>query len=652
MQSTTEIIRENSRRKAVMYSPYDPITGLGSTIERVAVPITDSSILYLPKSMSALAAVTLIVKHGSIKNALAAIGQQGNELEFLSGLQEERLNHDFEFWAFTTVKIQDKQTKELIPFKLNRGQRKTLARLERMRLEGIPIRAILLKARQWGGSTLVQMYMAWIQVRLKKRWHSAIVADVEGQARNIRGMFTNMAKEYPLGPLTFGPYEGSSKNRVILERECVVGIGSAQEPDSLRSFDFSMLHESEVGLWKSTATRSAEALAQSLAATVPDFPYTLVVKESTAKGVGNYFHREWQAAVSGKSAYDPIFVAWWEIERYQIAVPDYKQFISTFKEYDWYLWEQGATLEGIAWYRKTKDDDQYDDWSMKSEYPSSADEAFQSTGRRAFRPYYVSQARKTCRKPAFIGDLFAGSEKGKEALQNITFSSMPKGSLKVWDLPDTEEMVTNRYCVFGDIGGRTDKADYSTLTVLDRYPMIEGGVSEVVASWRGHLDQDLFAWVAARVAKWYNNALLGIEVNSLNQSQDEGSHGLTVLDEIAKHYENLFTRTDPEKIAEGIPAKYGFHTNVTTKTMLIDGLNGALRDSGFVEREIEACDEYDYYEIKPNGSYGAVDGEHDDILMTRAGAYWLATSYMKPPAVIKKSSPGSMKKKIVNEATV
>ena len=86
--------------------------------------------------------------------------------------------------------------------------------------------------------------------------------------------------------------------------------------------------------------------------------------------------------------------------------------------------------------------------------------------------------------------------------------------------------------------------------------------------------------------------------------------------------------------------------------MLIDGLNGALRDSGFVEREIEACDEYDYYEIKPNGSYGAVDGEHDDILMTRAGAYWLATSYMKPPAVIKKSAPGSMKKKIVNEATV
>lgn len=69
-------------------------------------------------------------KHGSIKSALAAIGQQGNELEFLDGLQEERLNHDFEFWAFTTVKIQDKQTKEHSRSKVNRGQRKTLARLE------------------------------------------------------------------------------------------------------------------------------------------------------------------------------------------------------------------------------------------------------------------------------------------------------------------------------------------------------------------------------------------------------------------------------------------------------------------------------------------------------------------------------------------
>lgn len=88
------------------------------------------------------------------------------------------------------------------------------------------------------------MYVAWIQVRLKKRWHSAIVADVEGQARNIRGMFTNMAKEYHLNYLRLElRYEGSSRTSV-LERECVVGIGSAQEPDSLRSFDFSMLHES------------------------------------------------------------------------------------------------------------------------------------------------------------------------------------------------------------------------------------------------------------------------------------------------------------------------------------------------------------------------------------------------------------------------
>ena len=55
---------------------------------------------------------------------------------------------------------------------------------------------------------------------------------------------------------------------------------------------------------------------------VPREPFTVVVLESTAKGIGNFFHDTWCDAVDGKSAYTPLFVPWFEIDIY------YKPFIN------------------------------------------------------------------------------------------------------------------------------------------------------------------------------------------------------------------------------------------------------------------------------------------------------------------------------------
>ena len=76
----------------------------------------------------------------------------------------ERFQTDFEYWCEKCVRIQDKLTGERIPFVLNRPQKKLLAVMEQQRREGKPIRIILLKSRQWGGSTLVQIYIAWFQL--------------------------------------------------------------------------------------------------------------------------------------------------------------------------------------------------------------------------------------------------------------------------------------------------------------------------------------------------------------------------------------------------------------------------------------------------------------------------------------------------------
>lgn len=660
MYSVQSIISDNAKRLAEFHSKYDPHTGIGSLVPRKKLVYflrAKRHELYLPSQLFEEPFFNTLEKLGSIESFLEYLGLPVTEesIEYFDlQIRNIRFEQDFEFWAFHCAKIQDKKSKQIIPFKANRPQRRLISKLEELRLAGVPIRLILLKARQWGGSTCIQIYMAWIQTMHKRNWHSAIVADVENQAKNIRGMYSKLAKNYPadVGKITFVPYEGSSKNKLIAERDCIIGIGSVKEPDSLRSFDFAMLHMSEVGLWKTTANRSAEDLAQSLQATVPDEPYTLVVQESTAKGVGNFFHRQWQNAEKGRSAYVPVFVPWFDIELYQKDVPDYEKFIATWREYEWFLWELGATIEGIYWYISTKEGYDYDDWRMKSEYPSTADEAFQSSGRRAFAQRYVLQARKNCRKPDVIGELFGASHIGQEALKDIVFEKNDKGALYIWAMPDKSVNVRDRYCAFADIGGRSEGADYSCIKVFDRYWMMDGGVPEVVAMWHGHIDQDMFAWKCAQIASFYNNALLAIEVNSLKKEMSEGEHYLTVLDQIAPYYNSLYARQESlDKVRHGLPVKYGFHTNKATKPLIIDTLNAALRENGYIERASSTCDELDYYEIKQDGSYGAVEGQHDDEVIITAGGVWLCGT-MPLPKIIEPGAYKSKKKNTISEATI
>ena len=643
------IIRENKARRKALFAPYDPVTGIGSPIERELIEFSVGSTELrwgIPKIMynENAALIDTIVREHRLETVLSQHGihdESAVEI-FIRDLINQRFRYDFEFWSVTAAKIQDKKTKQIIPFLLNGPQRKVLTKFEAMRTAEMPIRIIIDKARQWGGSTLVQIFMSWIQLIHKTRWHSCIVTDVEEQARNIRAMYTRLMAHYPkaFGEFQFSPLEGSQKNRIINERDCGIIIGSSQKPDSIRTFDLAMAHLSEVSFFKTTELRSAEDLAQSVRAGVAQVPYSLIALESTAKGVGNFFHREWMSAMDGKSAYVPVFIPWFEIEMYQkdIAEADLPAFVKWMNSepYGAYLWSLGATLEGIKWYFDYKAGENYDDWRMHSEFPSTWEESFQATGARVFSPAYVSQARRHRMDPEFVGDIRGKSQRGKEALEEIELIEAPRGNLSIWMYPDKDENISNRYVVSMDIGGRTPEADYSVIRVFDRYGIMDGGVPETVATWKGHTDQDLLAWKGAQIAKFYNNALFIPESNSYDKNSmlAEGDHFLTILDEVVKFYPNIYARTDPEKIRQGIPIRYGFHTNAASKPMIIDFLNGALRDELYYERDDRVFSELDTYEIKANGRYGAVDGCHDDLVMATAIGLWACLKHLPPPKIV------------------
>ena len=671
------IIKTNKERLKKNSAVYNPITGEGSTsIKREWVKIEGFPLTHinLPQKMLNDNFIIELIDKGAYKFLESHKNKSSNRKNLISLWLRfccERIKHDFEYWAKTMAVISDKGQGRDIPFTLNRPQRLYLNKMEILRENNKPIDIILCKARQWGGSTLTQLYMLWIQLVHKRNWNSVICGDIEKQSSIVAGILAKVINNYPTWAtegkkITTTPYQGTQKTRVITWSNSRYSIGSSQKPDSLRSEDISMAHLTEVGLWKATPGKKPEDLVQSIFGSIVSGPYTMKIIESTAKGVGNFFHRTWLDAVSKRNNFTPLFIPWYNIDMYskEIANNDYESFIESMDEYEQQLFNIGATLEAIAWYRD-KRREMSEEWRLFSEFPSTANEAFQSTGHRVFKISYVKNVRDSCVPPTWIGDLINKDnteeyryKNKKEIDSTLIFEPLQKGEqnkenvLKVWLMPETQKHFRNRYIVTVDVGGVSEKADYSCILVADRLAMLEGGVPEIAACWHGHIEHDKLAWKAVSIAKAYDNALLVIEANTLETEKTEGDNFEYILNEIAGKYNNLYCRTSETEIRQGRPRRWGFHTNSSTKPMVINFLIKAIRDGLYIERCIETTYELDLYEFKENGKeMGAVEGNHDDRVMATAILIWICYNY---PLPVKKQieNAGNKRTRIISEASI
>ena len=597
---------ENNLRKSALISDYDPITGKGCYGKRKAVSIQGKT-LYLPITM-------LNENHIS-------------QYTPREDVECTRIRYDFEFWCARCVTIKDKTSARNINFTLNAPQRRVLAILEDMRTAGKPIRLIMLKARQWGGSTLVQIYMAWIQIIHCSHWNSLICGHLKDTSSAIKGIYSRLLKEYPKvlnecdAPMTFHPFEKSRNVSEITGRNCLVVTGSAESQESIRGFDIAMAHLTEVAFWRTTAQKSPENVVRAVCGSIALLPLTVIVMESTANGVGNYFHTEWLRAKAGQSDKCPVFVAWHEIEIYRSQVDDIEKLWKELDDYELRLWEKGLTLEMIAWYH-SKRKEYNSHTQMMAEYPTDDIEAFANTGKCVFNIADIERLRNNCYPAPFIGEVEGDSREGCNAMRNLRFTETPGGKLHVWRKPDLFlQNRKNRYIITVDVGGISDSADYSVITVIDRHS--PDGKPEVVAQWRGHTYHDLLAWKAAQIARWYCNGLLVIESNSLETEFTEGDGSNYILDIVNEVYSNFYWR-EPSASAPEKSHRIGFHTNRRTKEQVIYSQMRVLRDNLYTEHDVMALDEYSCYEKQSNGSYGAMKGRHDDILMTRCIGLYIA----------------------------
>ena len=124
-----------------------------------------------------------------------------------------------------------------------------------------------------------------------------------------------------------------------------------------------------------------------------------------------------------------------------------------------------------------------------------------------------------------------------------------------------------------------------------------------------------------------------VESNTLEtEFTDDG--GTYILNILSHCYPNLYRRQG---------GRIGFHTNVSTKSAVINELMRQVRDSLYVERSAEAVNEMSWFERKPQGGYGAMAGRHDDILMTRAIGLYIITTEVIGAALRSRSTAGMLK---------
>lgn len=594
-----DIIRENERRKQLSRaSLYDPETGDPRSPRRRET-VRDGRHLWLPESM---------LSDPAWSSALTA-----HDFDML------RFRHDFEYWALRCVTITDKDSGQLIPFRLNAPQRRFIEAVEEMRLARLPIRFIMLKARQWGGSTVVQVYFAWIQIIHRRNWNSLICAHIKDIAAGIRGMYSRLLASYPAayweedGKPEFRPYERMNSTRFIPGRDCKVTVCSSESQESARGLDCSLVHLSEVAFWRDSTLHRPEDLIRSVVSGVARKELSFIVMESTANGVGNFFHREWLRAMEGKSDKKPFFVPWYEIELYAEPVTDPASLWASLDDYERELWHRyGCTLEAIAWYHH-KRSEAGEHRSMMAEYPTSPEEAFCATSFAVFSSEDVERLRQAgCSSPGERGEVIGRRGGAPDDISAPEFVPSDTGCCRVWKRPGKR----GDYIASLDIGGRSHLSDWSVISVIDRHSDGDGH-PEVVAQWRGHIDHDLLAWKAAALAEWYNRALLVVESNTWETSSE--GRGRYILDMLADSYRNLYYRTD----GNGGESRPGFHTNIHTKPAVVANLIAMVREGSYTERCSGACDELLQYESLPDGSYAARRGCHDDILMSRAIALWI-----------------------------
>lgn len=297
--------------------------------------------------------------------------------------------NDFPKFAEKFLVIRSKSG-QLKPFVLNRAQLYAHSRLEAQLKETGKVRALFLKGRQQGMSTKIQG--RYFHKVITRRGTKAYILTHEAEAtKNLFEMTQRYHDKLPPGLCAVAD-KASSKELYFRKYDSGYAVGTAGNKGTGRSQTIQLFHGSEVAFWP-----HAEDHAKGVLNAVSSEPGTEIILESTANGIGNYFHAMWKAAESGANEYQAIFIPWYWQDEYTATDEGFRPIEEEKELLDLYK-DDGMTMRHIAWRRlkisSSRDIDAGIE-AFKQEYPCNANEAFLNPIANIFiNSKFVARARK------------------------------------------------------------------------------------------------------------------------------------------------------------------------------------------------------------------------------------------------------------------
>lgn len=323
----------------------------------------------------------------------------------------QRCIDDFEVFAKICLKIRTK-TGELKPFTLNRGQRFLHERLELQLKKTGRVRAICLKGRQIGASTYIEGRYYWRLWRSQRgiALNAFILTHEQAATDNLFAMAQTFHDYMP--PTLKPPTQAANAKELrFADNGCGYQVATAGSREVGRSGTVQLAHGSEMAFWPNAESHITSLLMTALAKGAG----TESILESTANGVGNVFHRYWNAAVRGKSEYEAIFIPWFWDEGYRSPCP--QKWSETAPE----AWLEYGFIHKLEWnqlywayltnrgfaHAMAMDDDKPCP-KFTQEFPATAEEAFTTSGQSFIPSALVMRARRpeepiVGRGPVIIG---------------------------------------------------------------------------------------------------------------------------------------------------------------------------------------------------------------------------------------------------------
>lgn len=467
------------------------------------------------------------------------------------------------------------------------AQRRYIAEIERQYNAGKPVRIIILKARQLGMSTATEgVLFNWCFIH--PGCEGLVIAH---ELPAAKGLFEKTKLFWDTWPFrNYYTTQYSTRSELSWkETRSHLKVATASNVASGRGSTLHAVHASECAFYS-----DPETLMTGLNQTIPKKHGTIVILESTANGVGNWFHKTWVEAEEGISDYVPLFFPWYEHPEYRMHTT-----LSVRSELDpdeRELLRRGATYEALEWRRWAiinLTNGNIDDFMQ--EYPATADEAFITTG----RPIFSYARLRDCfqEQKGFQGHLY-DTQDGR-----VRFLHDPSGNLRVFKAPKKDDTRQDRYFISGD-PSLTVEGDPACIQVINRQTY------EQVAVWHGRMDPVSFGDEMIRLGKFYNYATLCPEV--------EGGGQATIATIISRGYPNIWMHRAADRVAKGFNA-YGWSTNFQRKSWAIGQLARMVIDRSVLIHDRITYNQLRDYVVRPNGEWGNSDPNiHDDAVMSLA----------------------------------